>query len=1588
MRALLFTLFSLSVLFQPPAGAATHTAILKITNPNGSASDAPVYASAHGSDWTQVYVEIPAKLYMDKGWLREDLHNLRFIDIDSGNLALAHWVPPKKDSNLRIDKLGTWLLVKDLAPGETETIRMEMVDGASYYANPRAGSDRTYDRTSYNAASSVFPWYSSNLGDWKWNATGGWTSSNVKFIDHALYSEDDIWGDDKSDADAKTGKEFILTLHLLKFYYSSSSEVMFYFLSQAPYDKPDELNTKNGYRLFIAKAGNYSSVSDDLHYSRHHFKLKLQRRTGSGGWSTRAVGDWYPYHNSRHRLDIKVSRDRVGLWINGRHYPLTARHGASVDAHKDYIREDSWTQGHFGIDRRGWHRCCGTDLNYLTLRRLVWQEPTFELYGDTDLVIGQGSPDLGQDVVEIAPNLQRIHDTVGGNSLDDYVFAVFNIAHQDQIIDDFKLKLRNRGSAAETFDLTIHNSAPDDWLLYLCDSGGGSCSATLPATATLAAGAAQTWTLRLVPTPSALFNGSRADIDVRVEARGDGSFDAVRYSTRILTQLGCFWHYKAPQSIAWSGGHGYDKLNDYQVLVKIRGEATLSNARADGADVLFTDAQGNLLDFWIKSFDRAHGNLDAWVKVPGIPVGGGDIYAWWGNPEYSTGRSDPQATFDLWEDWDRDYVLHQPIGCDDDTFECDGWGDDPHGWANVPTPDDDYNWWELENLGGSHVLQADKGGSHKSSDTGPYIHKGGLGWDHYEVYYRMHSGTYYQYGGGGTWGNPQYNPVYFNDAGNMWGMEFFADKYIFRPYAAGIDYVWQYQTYPRDLLGDRFPKRNHWYWVKVRVYKDKSTGDAQLRLRIARNDPGDVDDDSHYTAVGDFLAPPVFSLDYGEIGFGGWDSGFAFDDVRVRKYVEDAAGHEPSVTAGSVIPQDPRGVITLSSPQITAPILGGRPAYIDTETIPYAWRGDIKVYYADCYINGECQGSEDQAHRGTLSPFGQIDADTAKGAGWYLMRRAPGANNDSAGDPRRIYTTDGTHTDWVDFEADNCAALEPWLGTGGACDADDGTYDETERLVRFVRGFYVPEIPRSAGRNLDALSGYGDGDGVAEDTEQWKLGDLLHSSPLLVGVPKLAYQDDSYWDFVDAHDDRDLVAYALTNEGMLHAFRIARYDTDASAYLPDADMTELWAFIPHAVLPNLKRTTDADHDYLADGLLRAVDVNFGGGWRTVLFGGLGRGGLSYFALDVTDPAAPRLLWERAGDKDTSGTTLSAAALGKLDTDGDGEGDLWVAVLGSGWDTDYADNYEDKYAWLTVLNLETGAVVKKVRVSPKVGNVLTDITALRDAADGTLKTLYFGDYYGALWRVDGSRLGGSALADGATLDAATDMLFQPNDYATTGLPSAVARPITVRPRVAKGEGSEFWVYFGTGDYNEYEATYPHQAFYGLKDRADRYVGDAALVDMTSTASTNTSSDSWFLRLGVNDPHDYVLASGTQSLHDRNERVLRPAEVYGGFVFFTSFEPANLPCGGGKSRFYALNYRSGALESGLFQGVGAGLDEVRSVETADTGIPSQPMILEGQSGQGTAVAAGVTSSTSGGVTRIELAPDKFSTALDILLWREKR
>jgi hypothetical protein len=726
-----------------------------------------------------------------------------------------------------------------------------------------------------------------------------------------------------------------------------------------------------------------------------------------------------------------------------------------------------------------------------------------------------------------------------------------------------------------------------------------------------------------------------------------------------------------------------------------------------------------------------------------------------------------------------------------------------------------------------------------------------------------------------------------------------------------------------------------------------------------------------------------------------------------------------------------------------------------TASPPISFASDMRWFYADCLLGGLCDSSRGERQTEPGGPVslvsGSLDLNTPVGAGFRLLKRLPGNDNRVFGrgtGARRVYTSlDGVTR--ADFGLTSCSALSTLLlpgavFTGPICTANPFDRDPVKDLIRYTRGGYNAADPRSESRDMDRVRNYGNAaSGDHGGDEQWKLGDVLRSTPLIIGAPTAGYKDPTYLGldfateqrsgFAALHRERPLTAYALSNYGMLHAIRLGQwaipgqfspawYTMDA----PASQAEELWAYVPRGVLSKLQDAAGPDHRFVADGLLRSIDVLDGTDWHTLLVGHSGRGGEGLYVLDVTDPENPAVWFDLTKseivDPDGDGTpdyqplgdTISAPALGKL-------GSRWVAIFGSGT---RADEVVDKYvapAYLTIVDLtgtDKGKVTKQVQVSAKPGNMLTELRAIRKLSDpsinvdGEIDRIYFGDIYGALWRVGEARL--QSLSDGGSLSETDDMLFKPADYGSAARAFQAARPITVRP-VTAGDGEVTWVFFGTGDYGPVQANPPNQAFYGLKDLQgvgglgsgiaglDRPYEDTDLVDMTvATASggtpapINASRDSWRIVLGQVDAADVILTGGG-SLKDANERVLAPASVFSGIVFLSTFQPEADQCLGGIVRVYAVDFQRGALREGLFRiadASGTFLTTVRSVEVAGNGVPTQAIrIVEGGLGQNLKSAQALLPSndilSSGGVDPgllpLDPAQVKFGPEL-ILLWRE--
>ncbi|MBE0604046.1 MAG: hypothetical protein IH611_10550, partial [Deltaproteobacteria bacterium] len=226
-------------------------------------------------------------------------------------------------------------------------------------------------------------------------------------------------------------------------------------------------------------------------------------------------------------------------------------------------------------------------------------------------------------------------------------------------------------------------------------------------------------------------------------------------------------------------------------------------------------------------------------------------------------------------------------------------------------------------------------------------------------------------------------------------------------------------------------------------------------------------------------------------------------------------------------------------------------------------------------------------------------------------------------DDRRIYTSDNSWTR-QDFDSDSgtyvSAAI---LGVDNDAARDN--------VVAFVRG--------------------------EMNDNNAKLGDIFHSKPVVVGPPSRYFFDDGYstaipstgQSFADAKATRRRVLYVGTNDGMLHAFLSGQYNPVTKLY-DSGTGQELFGYVPYTLLSNIREYLPnelSSHGYYVDSSPRVADVWIDGlsssadgvkqsaEWRSVLIGGLRKGGNGYFALDVTEPPAdgsessayPRPMWE-------------------------------------------------------------------------------------------------------------------------------------------------------------------------------------------------------------------------------------------------------------------------------------------------------------------------------------------------------------------------
>ena len=180
----------------------------------------------------------------------------------------------------------------------------------------------------------------------------------------------------------------------------------------------------------------------------------------------------------------------------------------------------------------------------------------------------------------------------------------------------------------------------------------------------------------------------------------------------------------------------------------------------------------------------------------------------------------------------------------------------------------------------------------------------------------------------------------------------------------------------------------------------------------------------------------------------------------------------------------------------------------------------------------------------------------------------------------------------------------------------------------------------------------------ARGTGIGRLGDIYHSSPVIVGRPEFNIPDESYNLYKQRPEvaNRPTVLYVASNDGIIHAFATENKTisftrsngTSVSRTITAGE--ELWGFIPPFVLPKLQSATTS-HTWTVDGTPYVREVFYrrlagqdpdASIYHTVMIVPMGKGGGAYVALDITDPFEPKFLWQFADP--TMGETLGSPAI--------------------------------------------------------------------------------------------------------------------------------------------------------------------------------------------------------------------------------------------------------------------------------------------------------------------------------------------------------
>lgn len=481
-------------------------------------------------------------------------------------------------------------------------------------------------------------------------------------------------------------------------------------------------------------------------------------------------------------------------------------------------------------------------------------------------------------------------------------------------------------------------------------------------------------------------------------------------------------------------------------------------------------------------------------------------------------------------------------------------------------------------------------------------------------------------------------------------------------------------------------------------------------------------------------------------------------------------------------------------------------------------------------------------------------------------------------------------------------------------------------------GIDLVDVPDYFNWNLGMDVDDEDKDGNKTDMRADVFGDPLHSKPLVLNY------------------GTSIRIVVGTNAGALHMFS----DTGN-------EVSEKWAFMPVELFPNITGLRDnfstASKIYGVDGQITSYvndkdgDGEIETGDSVWIFFGLRRGGDSYYALDISNPDSPSIMWHIKGGStgfENLGQTWSQPKVGYSKLNLSGNVASPVLFFGGGYDTNKdtggAGTSDSKGQSIYMVDAKTG--VLKWSMAPTDGDttfegtdsIPSSIGILDSTGNGLVDRLYAGDTGGNVWRIDllGDTKTDFSVFKLASLGGDTNVTDKRFFYEPSIVRTFIAETIETEVTDKEGVTSTITVHqekpydailIGSGDRSNPLGTDTADSFFMIKDEhivsqtfsatstrsTPAVLTKSDLFDFTTDrfAATMTSQERETLELEVSAKSGWFI-DFTQT----GEKNTSSAIVLNGIAYYTSFIPPEFSAvlvdckpPTGKGRLYAVDLALG-------------------------------------------------------------------------------